>query len=90
MILDVKGRSKMAEATGNKDVLIDIAGQTVIVHHIPGRIRLEAKLPGLLLARDFEAGDLMKCFIGIVDVRTNAAERSMAISYGMGAIAPDL
>jgi hypothetical protein len=88
MILDVKGRSKMAEETGNKDVLIDrlidIAGQTAIVHHIPGRIRLQAKLPGLLLARDFEAGDLMKCFIGIVDVRTNAAERSMAISYGTG------
>ena len=45
----------MAEKTGNKDVLIDglidLAGQTAIVHHIPERIRLQVKLPGLLLAR---------------------------------------
>ena len=84
----------MAEETGNKDVLIDrlidIAGQSAIVHLIPGRIGLQAKLPGLLLARDFEAGDLMKFFIGIVDVRTNAAARSIVISYDTGAIAPDL
>ena len=56
----------------------------------PGRIRLEVKLPGLLLARDFEAEDLTKYFIGIVDVRTKAAARSIIISYDKAAIAPDL
>ncbi|MGA2938767.1 MAG: hypothetical protein ABSF52_16950 [Syntrophobacteraceae bacterium] len=84
----------MAYESGNKDVLIDglieLAGQTAIAHHIPGRIRLKVKLPWLLLARDLEAGDLMKYFIGILDVRTNAAARSVVISYDTGAIAPDL
>jgi hypothetical protein len=84
----------MVEETGNKDVLIDrlieLAGQTAIAHHIPGRIRLKVKLSGLLLAQDLEAGDLMKYFMGIVDVRTNAAARSVVISYDTGAIAPDL
>jgi hypothetical protein len=94
MLFDVKGRSKMADETRNKDVfidgLLDLAGQTAIAHHIPGRIRLKVKLPGWLLAQDFEAGDLMKYFMGIVDVRTNAAARSVVISYDTGAIAPDL
>ena len=84
----------MAYESGNKDVLIDglidFAGQTAIAHHIPGRIRLKVKLPGLLLAQDLEAGDLVKYFIGILDVRTNAAARSVVISYDTGAIAPDL
>jgi hypothetical protein len=94
MIFHIEGRSKMADETGNKDVLIDglldLAGQTAIAHHIPGRIRLKVKLTGLFLARDLEAGDLTKYFMGIVDVRTNAAARSIVISYDTGAIAPDL
>jgi hypothetical protein len=40
------------------------------------------------MTRNFEAGDLMKYFMGIVDVRTNAAARSMVISYDTGAIEP--
>ena len=84
----------MAQETRRKDVLIDglidLAGQTAIAHHIPGRIRLKVKLPGLLLAQDLEAGDLTKYFMGIMDIRTNAAARSVVISYDTRAIAPDL
>jgi hypothetical protein len=94
MIFDIKGRSKMLEETRNKAVLIDrlieLAGQTQISHHIQGRIRLKVKLSGLFLAQELEAEDLKKCFMGIVDVRTNAAARSIVISYDAGAIAPDL
>ncbi len=94
MTFDIKGRSKMAAETRNKDVLIDrlieLAGHTQIVHHIQGRIRLKVKLSGLFLAQDLEAEDMKKYFMGIVDVRTNAAARSIVISYDTGAIAPDL
>jgi hypothetical protein len=94
MTFDIKGRSKMAAEIRNKDVLIDrlieLAGQTQIVHHIQGRIRLKVKLSGLFLAQDLEAEDMKKYFMGIVDVRTNAAARSIVISYDTGAIAPDL
>lgn len=94
MIFDIKGRSRMLEESRNKDVLIDrlieLAGQTQISHHIQGRIRLKVKLSGLFLAQDLEAEDLKKCFMGIVDVRTNAAARSIVISYDTGAIAPGL
>ncbi len=84
----------MTEQNENKDsfidMLIELAGQTAIVHHIPGRIRLKVNLPGLFLARDLDAGDLLKYFTGVVDVRTNAAARSIIISYDTGAIAPHL
>jgi len=84
----------MANMTENKDVLIDrlidLAGQTTIVHHIPGRIRLKVKLPGLLLARDLDAEELANRFAGILDARSNAAARSIVISYDTQIIAPDL
>ncbi len=84
----------MAKETENKDSfidkLIDLAGQTEIVHHIPGRIRLKVQLPGLLLARGLQAGDLINYITGILDARTNAAARSIVISYDTGVIAPDL
>ena len=70
--------------------LIDLAGQTAIVHHIPGRIRLKVKLPGLLLARDLDAEELVNRFGGILDARTNAAARSIVISYDTQIIAPDI
>ena len=89
MALDTRNQK-----TGNGDVLIDrliqIAGQTGIAHHIPGRIRLKVKLSGLLLAQGLEAADLMKYFRGIQDARTNAAARSIVISYDTEVIAPDL
>ena len=72
------------------DRLIEVAGQTAIAHHVPGRIRLKVKLSGLLLAQDLEAEDLMKYFTGILDARTNAAARSIVISYDTGLIAPHL
>jgi hypothetical protein len=84
----------MTNKTENQNViidrLIDLAGQTEIVHHIPGRIRLKVKLPGLLLARDLEAPELVNFFAGIVDARTNVAARSIVISYDTQVIAPDL
>ena len=84
----------MTPDTRNRDVLIDrlidLAAQASIVHHIPGRIRLKLKLTGLLLAQDLEAEELTKCFTGILDARTNAAARSIVISYNPGVIAPDL
>jgi hypothetical protein len=84
----------MAQEITKKDVLIDrlidLAAQTGIVHHIPGRIRLKVKLSGLLLARDLDAADLMKYFNGILDARANAAARSIVISYDETVIAPDL
>jgi len=84
----------MAQESGKKylfiDRLIDLAGQTEIAHHIPGRIRLKVKLSGLLLAQDLEAADLMKYFIGILDTRTNAAARSITISYDVRVISPDM
>ncbi len=84
----------MARRNGEKstliDRLIDVACQTEISHHIPGRIRLKVKLSGLLLAQDFEVDDLMKRFIGILDARTNAAARSIIIRYDERVISPDL
>ena len=84
----------MTNMTENKDVLIEklieLAAQTAIVHHIPGRIRLKVKLPGLLLARDLEAAELVNQFAGILDARTNAAARSIVISYDTRIIAPDI
>ena len=84
----------MAKENGKKhtliDRLIDLAGQTEISHHIPGRIRLKVKLQGLLLAQDLDADELMKYFIGILDARTNAAARSIIINYDEKAISPDL
>jgi len=85
---------KMAKENGKKhtliDRLIDLACQTEISHHIPGRIRLKVKLPGLLLAQDLDAEDLMKYFVGILDARTNAAARSIIINYDERVISPDL
>jgi hypothetical protein len=72
------------------DRLIDVASQTEISHHIPGRIRLKVKLSGLLLAQDLEAEHLMKYFNGILDARTNIAARSIIISYDKTLISPDL
>ena len=72
------------------DRLIDVACQTEISHHIPGRIRLKVKLSGLLLAQDLETEYLMKYFNGILDARTNAAARSIVITYDKGVISPDL
>ncbi len=84
----------MAQEHGKKHVLIDrlidLAGHTEIAHHIAGRIRFKVKLSGLLLVQDLEAADLMKYFIGILDARTNAAARSIVISYDEGVISPDL
>lgn len=71
------------------DRLIDLAGQAAIVHHIPGRIRLKVRLQGLLIAQDMQADDLVKYFKGILDVRANAAARSIVIGYDAGVIAPD-
>ena len=84
----------MAQESGKKylliDRLIDLAGQAEIAHHIPGRIRLKVKLPGLFLAQDLEVSDLMKYFIGILDARANVAARSIVISYDERVISPDL
>lgn len=84
----------MAQETTKKnaliDRLIDLAAQTGIVHHIPGRIRLKVKLSGLLLAQGLDAADLMKCFNGILDARANAASRSIVIGYDERVIAPEL
>jgi hypothetical protein len=86
-------RTKMTQQTNGKDALIDrlidLAAQTGIVHHIPGRIRLKVKLSGLLLARDLDAADLMKYFNGILDARANAAARSIVIGYDERVIDPD-
>ena len=71
------------------DKLIELTGQTVIAHHIPGRIRLKVNISGLLLARDLDAADLMKCFSGILDAKANAASRSIVISYDTDVVAPD-
>lgn len=84
----------MAKENGKKyvliDRLIDVASQTEISHHIPGRIRLKVKLSGLLLAQDLEVEYLTKYFNGILDARTNAAARSIIISYDKTVISPDL
>ncbi|MDR3566995.1 MAG: hypothetical protein P4L43_03100 [Syntrophobacteraceae bacterium] len=70
--------------------LIDLAAQSSIAHHIPGRIRLKVKLPALFLARDLEISDLVDCFSGILDARVNAGALSIVIGYDTGIIAPEL
>ncbi|MDR3555149.1 MAG: hypothetical protein P4L55_10380 [Syntrophobacteraceae bacterium] len=72
------------------DRLIELAGQSEIAHHIPGRIRLKVKLSALFLARDLEISDLVDCFRGILDARANPGSRSIVISYDTGTIAPGL
>lgn len=71
------------------DKLIELAGQTAIAHHIPGRIRLKVNISGLLIARDLDAADLMKCFSGILDAKANAASRSIVIVYDTDVVTPD-
>ena len=44
----------------------------------------------MLLAQDLDAEDLTKYFNGILDARTNAAARSIIISYDERVISPDL
>jgi hypothetical protein len=72
------------------DRLIDLAAQSSIAHHIPGRIRLKVKLSALLLARDLDISDLVNRFSGIWDARANAGARSIVISYDTGTIPPAL
>lgn len=72
------------------DRLIELAVQSDIVHHIPGRIRLKVKLAALLRARDLEISDLVDRFAGILDARANAGARSIVISYDTGTIPPTL
>ena len=88
-----KGRTQMTQQATAKDVLIDrlidLAAQTGIVHHIPGRIRLRVKLSALHLAKGLDAADLMKYFNGILDARANAAARSIVIGYDQKVIDPD-
>jgi hypothetical protein len=85
---------KVTQETTKQNVLIDrlmdLAAQTGIAHHIPGRIRLKVKLSGLPLVQGLEAADLTKYFIGILDARTNAAARSILISYDERVIPPHL
>ncbi len=82
----------MERRTPDKDVLLDslieLAAQTSIVHHIPGRIRLRVKLPALLLAQDLDVEDLANHFKGVLEARANMAARSIVIIYDTGAIAP--
>ena len=84
----------MAHDTANRDLfidrLIDLAVQTEIVHHTPGRIRLKIGWAGLYLAMGLDAADLMKYFNGILDARANAAARSIVIHYDEKVIAPEL
>jgi len=84
----------MPQHTSNRDLLLDklieLAGHTAIVHHIPGRIRLKVKLAGLLLAQDLEVADLADHFKGILETRANMAARSIVIVYDTGTIAPGL
>jgi len=72
------------------DRLIELAADSDIVHHIPGRIRLKVKLAALLRARDLEISDLVDRFAGILDARANAGARSIVISYDTGTIPPTL
>lgn len=72
------------------DTLIELAAQSTIAHHIPGRIRLKVKLSALLLARDLEISELVDLFTGILDARANPGARSIVISYDTGTIAPSL
>ena len=72
------------------DRLIDLAAQSSIAHHIPGRIRLKVKLSALLLARDLEISDLVDRFSGILEARANAGARSIVIGYDTATIDPAL
>ncbi|MGC8494861.1 MAG: hypothetical protein ACP5SH_24320 [Syntrophobacteraceae bacterium] len=72
------------------DRLIELATQSDIVHHIPGRIRLKVKLAALLRARDLEISELVDRFAGILDARANAGARSIVISYDTATISPAL
>ncbi len=72
------------------DRLIELASQSSIVHHIPGRIRLKVKLAALFRARDLDISELVNRFAGILDARANAAARSIIISYDTATIAPTI
>ena len=72
------------------DKLIDLAAESSIAHHIPGRIRLKVKLPALLQARDLEISDLVNRFSGILDARANLGALSIVISYDAGIVTPAL
>ena len=84
----------MARQTSDReelmDRLIELAHQTIIVHHIPGRIRLRVKLSGLLLAQQMEVADLVSRFEGILEARANLAARSIVFTYDPATITPAL
>jgi hypothetical protein len=84
----------MAEQTSNNDLLLDrlveLGAQVMIVHHIPGRIRLKVRLSGLLIAGQLDIEDLVNRFEGILEARANVAARSIVITYDTEAIAADL
>jgi hypothetical protein len=69
---------------------MELAGQTTIVHHIPGRIRLKVKLSGLRIAREMNVEDLVNHFDGILEARPNIAARSIIVTYDTDKIAPAL
>lgn len=72
------------------DKLIELAAQSSIAHHIPGRIRLKVKLSALLHAQDLDISELVERFSGILDARANPGALSIVISYDTGIIAPGL
>lgn len=52
-----------------------------IAHHIPGRIRLKVLLSGLSAARKIDIQGVLREVPGVIDLRLNAAAKSVVIQY---------
>jgi hypothetical protein len=67
------------DAVNTVDRLINLAGHTEIVKHIPGQIHLRIKPTGILLALDFDLLGLQASIKGILS--TDVSGRTMVINY---------
>lgn len=63
------------------DKLIDLAGHTEIIKHVPGRIELKIKASGILLALNLNLLEVKASIQGILDADANTSARSVTILY---------
>lgn len=64
--------------------LLRIAPHTVVVHHIPGRIRLRVLPSGLNVVRGVDVDSVIGSLPGIKGVRINATVGSVVVEYDSG------
>lgn len=72
------------------DHLLKLAPHTVVVHHVPGRIRIRLLPGGLRLAREVDLEEAINRVPGIRKVRVNPFAASVIVEYDRGRLSTGL